>query len=149
MKRLICTITMLMLLAGCAGIKTTAPVTVCSEFPGDSLIEKYIPDLRSANTLIKLSILEVSKLPQVKKQDIVKVLDEASALADKSTYNDFFIYLAAKVKFIQQNMGPEVAIVGSDLVAFQNVSLPISAKDRCYIKYQIQQDRDQVLPWIK
>ena len=149
MKKILALLAIVILMTGCAGMKTTAPVTVCSEFPGDSLIEKYIPDLRSANTLIKLSILEVSKLTQVKKQDIVKVLDEASALADKSTYNDFFIYLAAKVKFIQQNMGPEVAIIGSDLVAFQGVALPISDKDRCYIKYQIQQDRDQVLPWIK
>jgi len=149
MKKIFAMLMIGLFFTGCAGMKTTAPVTVCNEFPGDSLIEKYIPDLRTANTLIKLSILEISRLPKIKKQDIVATLDDASAMADKSTYNDFFTYLAAKVKFIQQNMGAEVAIIGADLVQFQGVNLPISDKDRCYIKYQIQQDRDQVLPWIK
>lgn len=122
---------------------------MCQEFPGESLIEKYIPDLRAANTLIKLSIYQISKLDKVKKSDIVKVLEEADALASRSTYNDFFIYIASKVKWIQQNMGPEIAIMGDDLISFQGVQLPISAKDRCYIKYQIAEDRNKVLPWIK
>jgi len=148
MKKIIALLAIAVLITGCAGMKTTAPVTVCNQFPGDSLIEKYIPDLRSANTLIKLSIFEVSKLKEVQKKDIVKFLDEADALADKATYNDLAIYIIAKVKFIRDNMGPEVAIIGDDLLAFQNVALPISAKDRCYIKYQITEDRNKVLPWI-
>lgn len=140
----------LALLVGCAGIKTpAAPVTVCNEFPGDSLIEKYFPDLRTANTIIKLSLYEISKLAKVKKETIVKILDEADALADKATYADFAIFAMAKVKFIQENMGPEIAIIGDGLIPFQGVQLPISAKDRCYIKYQIQEDRNKVLPWIR
>ena len=149
MKKILAMFAAATLIAGCAGMKTTAPVTVCQEFPGDSLIEKYFPDLRSANTLIKLSLYEVSKLAKVKKETLVKILDEADALADKATYNDFAVYLMAKVKFIQQNMGPEIAIIGDGLVQFQGVDLPISAKDRCYIKYQIAEDRNKVLPWIQ
>jgi hypothetical protein len=145
----IITSAMVVLVAGCAGMKTTAPVTVCQEFPGDSLIEKYFPDLRSANTLIKLSLYEVSKLAKVKKETLVKILDEADALADKATYADFAIYAMSKVKYIQENMGPEIAIIGDGLIPFQGVNLPISAKDRCYIKYQIAEDRNKVIPWIK
>lgn len=149
MKTLFCVICALLVVASCAGVKVQAPVTVCQEFPGDSLIEKYIPDLRTANTLIKLSIYEISKLGKVKKEQIVKVLDEADALADKATYNEFFVFVAAKVKWIRENIGPELVIIGDDLVAFQNVPTPISARDRCYIKYQINEDRLKVLPWIK
>ena len=149
MKQIIALLAIAILIAGCAGIKTTAPVTVCQEFPGDSLLEKYIPDLRSANTLIKLSLFEISKLGKVKKQEIVRVLDEADELADKSTYNDFFIFVAAKVEFVRKNIGPELVIIGDDLIAFQGVQTPISARDRCYIKYQIAEDRNKVLPWIK
>ena len=148
-KRLIVMLAMAALVFGCAGIKTTALVTVCQEFPGNSLIEKYFPDLRSANTLIKLSLYEVSKLAKVKKETIVKILDETEALADKATYADFAVYVGAKVKFIQENMGPEIAIIGDGLIPFQGVQTPISARDRCYIKYQIQEDRNKVLPWIK
>lgn len=149
MKKALILICLAALVAGCAGMKTTAPVTVCQEFPGDSLIEKYIPDLRTANTLIKLSIYEISKLGKVKKEQIVKVLDEADQLADKATYNEFFVFVAAKVKWIRENVGPELVIIGDDLIAFQNVPTPISARDRCYIKYQINEDRLKVLPWIK
>jgi hypothetical protein len=105
MKRLFGMLMILFFLFGCAGVKTQAPVAVCQEFPGDSLIEKYIPDLRTANTLIKLSIYEVSKLSKVKKEDIVKFLDEADALASKTTYNEMALYLMAKVKWIKENMG--------------------------------------------
>lgn len=149
MKRCFVLLAMVALLVSCAGVKVNPPITVCQEFPGDSLIEKYIPDLRSANTLIKLSLYEVSKLGKVKKEEIVRVLDEADQLADKATYNDFFIYVSAKVKFIRENIGPELIIIGDDLIVFQNVNLPISARDRCYIKYQIAEDRNKVLPWIK
>lgn len=149
MKRLTVIIMLAALIVGCAGMKTpSAPVTVCQEFPGDSLIEKYFPDLRSANTIIKLSIYEVSKLGKIKKEEIVKFLDEADALADKATYDAFAVYVIAKVKYIRENMGPEIAIIGDGLIPFQGVATPISARDRCYIKYQIQQDRDKVLPWI-
>jgi hypothetical protein len=149
MKKLFVLLAMVSLIFGCAGVKVNPPVAVCQEFPGDSLIEKYMPDLRSANTLIKLSLYEVSKLGKLKKEEIVKILDEADQLADKATYNDFFIYVAAKVKFIRENLGPEIAIIGDGLLPFQGVALPISAKDRCYIKYQIAEDRNKVLPWIK
>jgi len=150
MKTLLVILASLMLVVvGCAGVKTSAPVAVCQEFPGDSLIEKYIPDLRTANTLIKLSIYQISKLDRVKRQDIVKVLDEADALANLATYNEFALFVIAKVKWIRENMGPEVAILGDDLLAFQGVALPISTRDRCYIKYQIAEDRAKVLPWIK
>jgi uncharacterized ubiquitin-like protein YukD len=148
MKKLIAVLMVVGLMVGCAGMKTQAPVTVCQEFPGDSLIEKYVPDLRTASTLIKLSVYEVSKLKQVQKEDIVKVLYEAQALSEKSTYNDFAIYLMSKVKWIQNNMGPEIAIIGNDLLSFENVTTPISPKDQCYIKYQIADIRNKVLPWI-
>lgn len=133
------------------GVKSpSAPVTVCDSFPGDSLIEKYIPDLRTANTIIKLSIYEISKLDQVKKKDIVKILDEVENLANSSTtYNQMFVYLMSKIKYIRENMGAEIVIAGDDLIAFQDVATPISQKDICYIKYQVKEDRDKVLPWIK
>ena len=133
---------------GCVGKKTQEPVEICQEFPGDSLLEKYVPDLRTASTLIKLSVYEVSKLKQVQKEDIIKVLDETQLLAEKSTYNDFAVYLMAQIKWIQKNMGPEIAIIGDDLLAFQNVNLPVSPRDQCYIKYQITDIRTKVLPWI-
>ncbi|CAK0771424.1 exported hypothetical protein [Gammaproteobacteria bacterium] len=60
MKKIAALLAIAILISGCAGMKTTAPVTVCQEFPGNSLIEKYFPDLRTANTIIKLSIYEVS-----------------------------------------------------------------------------------------
>lgn len=139
-------------LSGCAitGVKApAAPVTVCDQFPGPSLIEQYIPDLRAANMLLKLSVYEVSRLKAVQKQDIIKVLDEADAmLAASTTYQGLATYLLAKVKFIQQNMGAEIMIAGDYLISFQNTPTAISAKDVCYIKYQIADTRAKVLPWI-
>ena len=149
MKRGIALLAIMLLIAGCAGVRTTAPITVCDQFAGPSLIEKYIPDLRSANTLIKLSIYEISKLKEVQKKDIVKVLDEIDAMtASATTYNQLFVYIAGKVKYIRENMGAEIMIIGDDLLLFKDVLTPISPKDICYIKYQIAEDRAKVLPWI-
>lgn len=137
---------------GCStiGVKPpAAPVTVCNEFAGPSLIEQYIPDLRSANTIIKLSLYEVSKLKAVSKSDIVKVLDEIDAMTVASTtYGQLFSYIMSKIKYVRENMGAEVMIAGDDLIKFQDIPTPLSAKDICYIKYQIADDRNKVLPWI-
>lgn len=142
----------LLLIGGCAikGVGVpAAPVTVCDQFPGPSMIEQYIPDLRAANTLLKLSVYEVSRLQSVQKKDIVKFLDEAEAMAaSTTTYSGFASYVLAKVKFIQQSMGAEVMIAGDYLITFQATATPISARDVCYIKYQIADTRAKVLPWI-
>ena len=142
----------LIFMFGCSlkGVGTpAAPVTVCDQFPGPSMIEQYIPDLRAANTLLKLSVYEVSRLKAVQKKDIVKLLDEAEAMASSTTtYSGFATYVMAKVKFVQENMGAEVMIAGDYLVTFQDTATPISAKDVCYIKYQIADTRSKVLPWI-
>jgi hypothetical protein len=151
-KKLITLIFVGLFLSGCAmtGVKPpAAPVTVCDQFPGPSLIEKYIPDLRSANTLVKLSVYEVSKLDAVKKKDIVKVLDGIDELATVSTtYNQMFLYIMSKVEYIRNNMGAEIMIIGDDLVYFKDVNTPISTKDICYIKYTVNDVRLKVLPWI-
>jgi hypothetical protein len=149
MKRGFVLLAIMLLIAGCAGVKTSAPITVCDQFAGPSLIEKYIPDMRSASTLIKLSVYEVSKLKEVQKKDIVKVLDEIDAMAGTATtYNQLFVYISSKVKYIRENMGAEIMIIGDDLLLFQDVATPISPKDFCYIKYQISEIRLKVLPWI-
>jgi len=149
MKKLLCIMAIMAFVVGCAGVKSpSAPVTVCDQFAGPSLIEKYIPDLRAANTLIKLSVYEVSKLKAVQKKDIVKVLDEIDAMTATATYDQLFVYVSSKVKFIKENMGAEIMIAGDYLVSFQGIATPISPKDICYIKYQINDDRTKVLPWI-
>jgi hypothetical protein len=149
MKKL-CVVVIMMFVVGCAGVKApSAPVTVCDEFAGPSLIEKYIPDLRAANTLLKLSVYEVSKLKAVQKKDIVKVLDEIEAMASSTTtYDQLFVYVTSKIKFVRDNMGAEIMIAGDYLTNFQGIATPISPKDICYIKYQINDDRTKVLPWI-
>jgi hypothetical protein len=138
----------LVIIVGC--IAPTKPVSICKEFPDGSYIEQFFPNLQTTNTIIKLSIYEISKLENIGKKEISKFLDGAEKIIDTSgTYQELANYLLPKIKFIQENLGPEVIIIGDDLIKFQTISTPISLKDRCYLKYQIQEDRTKVLPWIK
>jgi len=137
-------------LAACAGMPTAPPVAVCSDVGGESLIEKYVPDLRLADTMFKLAVLEVGRLDAVKQEDIARVLDEAEALIDHgATYSGLVMYLLPKFRFIRENMGAEIVIVGEYFTAFADVQVPIYAKDVCYLKHHINSQRQKVLPWIR
>jgi len=128
----------------------TRPVTVCQDVPGDSLLEKWIPDLKLAGTLFKLSVLEVGRLDAVKQKDVAKVLDEADALLTAgTTYDGLFNYLLPKFQWIRDNAGGEVIIIGDYFTNFQGVATPITARDVCYLKYHIADQRKSVLPWIR
>lgn len=134
---------------GCAGIPTR-PVAVCQDAAGPSLLEQYIPDLRMADTLFKLVVLEIGRLDKVKQKDIKKVLDEAEALLDQSTtYSGLVMYLLPKFKWIRENAGAEVIIIGDYFTTFSDVSTPITPKDICYLKYHINEQRKKVLLWIQ
>lgn len=146
MKALILGICCLAMVVGCV----TKPVTVCDEFPAPSYLEQYIPDLKATNTVLKLSVYEVSKLDDISKKDIIKVLDEAEAIINKSgTWSELATYLMAKVKFLQDKYGPEIIILGDDWLPYTYIKTPIPPKDICYLKYHLQEQRNKVLPWIK
>jgi len=130
--------------------KPSKPLAVCQEVPGPSLLEEYIPDLRLADTLFKLSTLQIGKLDKVKQKDILKVLDEADAmLVAGTTYGGLVMYLLPKFKWLQENVGAEIVIVGQYLTDFQDVATPVGARDICYLRTHIDSQRKTVLPWIK
>lgn len=137
-------------LCACAGLPTSQPVTVCSDVGGESLLEQYIPDLRLADTLFKLAVLEVGRLDAVRQKDIVKVLDEAEALVDSgTTYSGLVMYLLPRFRYVRENMGAEIVLVGEYFTAFADIATPISPKDICYLKHHIKSQRQKVLPWIR
>ena len=130
--------------------KPVTPLTVCDTVPGPSLLEKYLPDLRLANTMFKLAILEIGRLDAVRQKDVAKILDEAEALVTQgTTYDGLVLYLLPKFKWIRENAGPEAVIVGEYFTSFQGIKTPIEPKDVCYIKAHIADQRKSVLPWIK
>jgi hypothetical protein len=146
MKTLILLICCLVLISGCI----SKPSTVCQEFPLPSYIEQYIPDLKTTNSLIKISVYEVSKLDDISKKDIVKVLDEAEAIVNRSgTWNELATYLMSQIKVIQNKYGPEIMILGDDLLPFTFIKTPVPIRDVCYVRYELNELRKKVLPWIK
>jgi len=128
----------------------TTPMTVCQEVPGPSLLEQYIPNLQMANIMFKLAVLEVGRLDSVRQKDIAKILDEAESLVTQgTTYDGMVVYLLPKFKWIRDNCGPEIIIIGSEFTSMQGIKTPIEARDICYIKAHIADQRKSVLPWIK
>lgn len=126
------------------------PVSVCQDVPGESYLEKWIPDLKLAGTLFKLGVLEIGRLEEVKQKDIAKVLDEAEAFLNAApTYDGFYMYLLPKFQWVRDNMGGEVVIIGDYFTDFQGVATPIFPRDICYLKYHINDQRKNVLPWIR
>lgn len=137
-----------MILIACVTTKP-AQLTVCQDVQGPSLLEQYIPDLRLADGLFKIALLEVGRLDSVKQKDVAKVLDESSALIDHgASYSDLINYLLPKFKAIREKAGPELIIVGEYFITFQDVKTPITAKDACYLKAHIASQKAKILPWI-
>lgn len=129
---------------------TTQAPTVCQDVPGPSLLEKYIPDLKLADTMFKLSVLEVGRLSAVRQKDVAKVLDEAEALLNAgTTYDGLVMYLLPKFKWMQEFGGQEIVIVGEYFTSFEGIKTPIEPRDVCYLKYHIEGQWKKVLPWIK
>ena len=124
--------------------------TVCQNIPGPSLLEQYIPDLKLADTMFKLSVLQVGRLDSIRQKDIAKVLDESDALLSAgTTYDGLVMYLLPKFKWIQEFGGQEIVIVGEYFTSFEGIKTPIEARDICYLKSHIDGQRKKVLPWIK
>lgn len=148
MLKNIIAIILALIVASCAGVPSK-PVTVCQDVPGESLIEQRIPDLAAADMLLKISVLEIGRLDKVRQNDVARVLDEAEALLDAgTTYDGLIAFLLPKIKWLKENAGAEVVIIGEYFIAFQGVALPIKPKDKCYLKSAVQSLRAKVLPWI-
>lgn len=124
--------------------------TVCQDVPGPSLLETYIPDLKLADTMFKLSVLQIGRLDSVRQKDVAKVLDEAEALLNAgTTYDGLVMYLLPKFKWMQEFGGQEIVIVGEYFTSFEGIKTPIEVRDVCYLKSHIDGQRKKVLPWIK
>jgi hypothetical protein len=129
--------------------KQVAP-PACQDVPGPSLLEQYIPDLKLTDTLFKLSVLEVGRLDKVRQKDVAKILDEAEGLvATGTTYDGLVMYLLPKFKWLREQGGAEIVVIGEYFTSLEGIKTPIEARDVCYIKHHIDGQRKNVLPWIK